>query len=79
MSWYKRYKVVRDARGVWGIVDTVRAEARVNLAFAPYSREAHQWINIIAVTASHLNSEPTNRNSLYWEQYEPRKNNKNGE
>lgn len=70
----KRYKVVQDANGIWGVVDMLRVlDGRLNLAFAGWDGCAgYRWIDEIAHWAIRLNRKGSDRSALHWSRYTPR-------
>lgn len=70
----KRYKVVQDASGIWGVLDTLRAsDGRLNLAFAGWDGCAgYRWIDEIVRWAIMLNRADSERYNLHWSLYMPR-------
>lgn len=74
----KRFKVVRDAHGIWGILDT--SEEHRNLfgrgGFAPFAFSdftSHRWLDLVVDHAIKLNKGEIFPPELHWVEYEPRK------
>lgn len=69
----KRFKVVRDATGDWGILDTLALEFELD-AFAGYGvsdRVTETWLETIRNDAVALNTRALRRDEFGWSQYEP--------
>jgi len=60
----KRYKVVQDANGTWGVVDTKKE------LFAPWDGcPGHKWVEQIVRWALLLNTRQAKKKALYWVDY----------
>lgn len=71
----KRFKVVQDAWGVWGILDTVAVEFDNVEPFAAWEGVGNvysAWLREIAGWAIALNSGNDPRDILDWSEYDPR-------
>ncbi|QWS69473.1 hypothetical protein SEA_NECROPHOXINUS_111 [Microbacterium phage Necrophoxinus] len=70
----KRFKVVQDAWGVWGILDTVALEFGMG-AFAGWggvSRVHSFWLSEIVRFAAKLNAGTQDKYTFDWDEYTPR-------
>ncbi|AXH50262.1 hypothetical protein SEA_MUSETTA_107 [Microbacterium phage Musetta] len=70
----KRFKVVRDADGEWGILDTVAAEFDGVPAFASWGayEGVTYWMDEIVDWAANLNTRDAPRDDFSWSEYVPR-------
>lgn len=69
----KRFKVVQNGDGEWGILDTVAVEFDGVMAFAAWEGiEIRHWLDEIAGWAIALNSGNDPRDALDWSEYIPR-------
>lgn len=72
----KRFKVVRRADGVWGILDTEvlrhLGEAQAFAGFRFWAK-SHAWIDLMVDYAVKLNTCEINRDGFAWESYEARR------
>ncbi|AXC36332.1 hypothetical protein SEA_FORK_106 [Microbacterium phage Fork] len=70
----KRFKVVRDADGDWGILDTVAAEFDGVPAFASWGayKGVTYWVDEIVDWAANLNTRDALRDDFSWSEYVPR-------
>lgn len=72
----KRFKVVQDATGDWGILDTLALQFKSEAIheFAPYGftdGTAHKWMKVIHEHAIDLNKGTMDRDEFSWDKYEP--------
>ena len=66
----KRYKVVQDGNGRWGILDTFALAFPVVKPFAEFGNG--KWLDLAWGAAIRLNTGETEREHYYWIDYTPR-------